>query len=225
LENFERLPLIVVPASPTTPPQTLTVLGNPNLKPEEMLSYEVGYHTFLFERLRVRVDLFYNQLEDVVGVRPVLTTINPLRPPVQTGTQFNNVGGADIYGGEVALDLFVTDWLTGFLNYSYQERIGAVARTDPTPHHKGNVGLLFSFANGLSATVLLHHVGEPEGPAPGVSPYTIVNARLGYRFQWFGRETELALQAFNLFDDVHREFPAGDLIERRVSGTLSARFQ
>ena len=57
-----------------------------------------------------------------------------------------------------------------------------------------------------------------------VNPYTLVNLRLGYRFNVFGNEAELAIQAFNLFNDVHREVPGGDLIERRVSGTLRYRF-
>jgi len=46
----------------------------------------------------------------------------------------------------------------------------------------------------------------------------------GVPFKLFGHDTELAIQAFNLFNDVHREVPGGDLSERRVSGTLRYRF-
>ena len=63
-----------------------------------------------------------------------------------------------------------------------------------------------------------------NNPIVRVHPYTLVNLRLGYRCTVFGNEAELALQAFNLFNDVHREVPDGDLIERRVSGTIRYRF-
>jgi outer membrane receptor protein involved in Fe transport len=105
------------------------------------------------------------------------------------------------------------------------------------PHHKANAGLTFSFPNGLSANILVHYIGEAEGvvdftpPLRTVDPYTLVNIRLGYRFTVFGNEAEVAIQAFNLFNDVHQEFPGGagfpqggDLIERRVRGTIRYRF-
>ena len=83
------------------------------------------------------------------------------------------------------------------------------------PQHKANVGMTFSFPNGLSANILVHYVGEARGvvdftpPVARVDPYTLVNLRLGYRFTVFGNEAELAIQAFNLFNDVHQEFPSG----------------
>jgi iron complex outermembrane recepter protein len=225
LENFEMLPLRVLPPPPPSLPQTFTVFGNTDLKPAEMLSYEFGYQTLLFERLRVRLELFYNDLDKVIVLeQPVFATISPRLPPVQIGSQFVNSGDAQIYGGEIGFDVYITPWLRGFLNYSYQERVGPISPQDPTSHHKGNAGLNFAFTNGMSATVLLHHVGEPESNASGVKPYTLVNLRVGYRFKLFERDAELAVQAFNLFDDVHREFPRGDLIERRVSGTIRYRF-
>lgn len=213
LENFEAV-RFQIPAPPQpSQPQTIAVLGNTALRPEEMLSYEVGYQTLLFERLRVRIDLFYNQLDQLITARLV-----------QTGVQFINIEDGEIYGGELGFDVFIASWLKGFLNYSYQERTGDISAMGFASHHKGNAGLTFSFAQGLSATVLVHHVGKLENRAADVNPYTIVNVRLGYQFKLFGNETELAIQAFNLFNDVHREFPGGDLIERRVSGTLRYRF-
>ena len=190
-----------------------------------MLSYELGYQTLLFERLRVRLDLFYNELDALIALaQPVFGRISPRLSPVQIGSQYINVSDAKVLGGEIGFDIFLTSWLRGFLNYSYQDRKGPLALQDPTSHHKGNVGLTSTFPNGISATMLLHVVGEPESSAVGVDPYTIVNLRVGYRFKLFDRDAELAVQAFNVFDDVHREFPRGDLIERRVSTTFQYRF-
>src|SRR5262245_20572224 len=102
---------------------------------------------------------------------------------------------------------------------------GAVA-----PYHKVNAGVSVSLPHGLSATLLVNHVGEAKAATFGdpmiakLDAYTLVNARLGYRFPVWGRELELSVQAFNLLNDVHRETIGGDLIERRVSGTVRLRF-
>jgi outer membrane receptor for ferrienterochelin and colicin len=232
LENFEMLVLNQVPpifrpfAIP--PPPTFTIRGNTELDPEEMLSYELGYQTLLFERLRVRLDLFYNRLDRlIIQVQPIFSQVSP-SGTLLTGEQFANVGRGSIFGGEVGLDFFIASWLTEFLNYSYQERKGNTFALGFAPHHKGNVGLTLALTKALSATVLVHHVGQPDMPPNGlfswVNPYTIVNCRLGYHLTWFQHDVELSIQAFNLLDDVHREIPDGDLIERRVSGTIRFRF-
>ena len=64
----------------------------------------------------------------------------------------------------------------------------------------------------------------PNGVNAWVDPYTIVDCRVGYRLTWLQHEVELAIQAFNVLDDVHREIPDGDRSERRVSGTIRVRF-
>src|SRR5205823_4233448 len=105
-------------------PQTFTTLGNRDLHSEEIRSYEAGYQALLLERLRVRVDLFYNQVAQLIATGPLLSQISPVLPPIQTGEQFINVGGGEILGGELGFDVFIASWLKGFLNYSYQERHG-----------------------------------------------------------------------------------------------------
>jgi outer membrane receptor protein involved in Fe transport len=246
IENFGAVPLLGV----LPPPQTFAILDNRDLDPEEILSYELGYQTVLFERLKVRIDLFYNQIEGlIIAAKPIVLRVSPLLPPLSTAVQFINTGDGDIFGGEIGFDVFITSWLTGFLNYSYQERKGDVAAPHiisprqadlsgvtaggPFPesslfglasHHKANMGINVSLTQALSATLLAHYVGEPEGPWRGVNPYTIVNLRLSYRFRLWQRDAEVAVQAFNLFNDVHREVVNGDLIDRRVSGTIRMRF-
>lgn len=54
-----------------------------------------------------------------------------------------------------------------------------------------------------------------------MSDYTLLNARLGYRF--FGNQAKLSLNAFNLFDGQHRQHPFGQLIGRRVMATATYR--
>jgi outer membrane cobalamin receptor len=98
LENFEALPLRVVPPPPPGFPQAFTMFGNPNLQPEEMLSYELGYQTLLFGRLRMTLDLFYNELDEVILLAdPVFAAVSPPLPPAQIGSQYG-VSANLLYG-------------------------------------------------------------------------------------------------------------------------------
>ena len=208
LENFFNLGIL-------TPLGPVMIRGNRDLDPEEITAYEVGYQAFLFKRFKARVDLFYNQIDRFID-SPEETVPGELIIP--------NSEDGSIFGGEVSLEFFLAEWLKGFLNYSYQERRVDIKSLGIAPHHKGNVGLNFSFKNGFSANVFVHHVGESEGSPGKVNPYTLVNVRLGYQFKILGNRTEIALAAFNLFNDVHREHPGSDLIERRVTGTVRFSF-
>jgi iron complex outermembrane receptor protein len=200
-------------------------MGNQDLDPEEIHSYEVGYQTQLLEQFRIRIDFFYNRLAQLIAFqRPIFTIVSSALPPVPAGSQYINVGGGEVVGVEVGIDVLISSWLKGFLNYSYQDRRGHLPAMGFAPHHKGNVGLTFTFPHGLSATTLVHYVGDLDTLASGVYAYTLTHVRLGYRFQVFGNKTELALQVANLFNDVHQEVPGGDLIERRLSGTIQAQF-
>lgn len=193
------------------------VKGSRGLEPEEITSYELGYQTVLFERLRARIDLFYNNL-DKLAVGPLSLPANPLELVVLTG------GGGSIYGGEVAFDFLFSEWLKGFANYSYQERDLDFQLLGIGPSHKGNVGLNFTLPKGFEADVFLNGVGESTGIPGKVDPYTLVNLRLGYQFELLGGKGKLNFAVFNLFNDRHREVRGGDIIERRITGGLQLSF-
>ena len=52
--------------------------------------------------------------------------------------------------------------------------------------------------------------------------YTLLNARLGYRFM--EDRAELAVAGFNLAGVQHRQHPFGQLVDRRVMGLATFRF-
>ena len=194
---------------------TVKILGNPNLDAEQIVSFELGYQAFLFERLKPRIDLFYNIVDDLIEIIP----------PTGPTTTFANVDGGPIFGGEFSLEFFVTEWLQGFVNYSYQDRdfddeiaLGVV------PRNKGNVGLNFTLPEGFSADVFINVVGESQGAPGKVDPYTLVNLRLGYQFEVLGADAELVFAVFNLFNDKHQEVPGGDTIDRRITGSVHVSF-
>lgn len=227
---------------PGFPPIPSFTLGWTDVKPEQIVSYEIGYQGWWWDhRLRTRVTGFFNHISDLIAFRTVsnipLNTVRPL-----------NGGEADVYGGEVGAELLLTSWLSGFANYAYQE-IGQSSTGFSRrgfPHHKVNAGLRMTW-NTLTGEVLYHHVGDASYPLADVSTnlapffppgtvlqqeqvpsYNLLNLRLGYLL-WrqqtsdYVREAELAISVFNALNDNHREHPLGDLLGTRVMGWLTLR--
>ena len=222
---------------------TTIVTPSPNLSPEQMVSYELGYQGwYLKHRLRVRADLFFNHLSDLINFRG--TT------PGFAGA-VNDAGQADIYGGEAGIEFLATNWLSGFANYAY-EQIGQ-SFTDTArrgaPRSKVNAGVRGEWDNGLNGEVAYHYVGAATYPIAGsftafsplfppgvtvpstrVGSYNLLNLRTGYKF-WqqkaeagYMRDAEVAISAFNALNDKHREHPLGDTIGSRVMGWLTVRY-
>lgn len=220
-------------------------LGNVNLVPEQIISYELGYQGwYLKHRLRVRADLFFNHISDLIGTRAAGTNaIYNNGGNLPTGN-----GEADIYGGEAGIEFWATSWLSGFANYSYQE-IGQTFRgglSRGAPRFKANAGLRTEFDNGLSGEALVHYVGaatyglnssfqifapflaggQPP-PDPRVGSYVLLNLRGAYRV-WreksTGREAEVAVTAFNALNDRHKEHPLGETIGSLVMGWLTVKY-
>ncbi len=203
------------------------VLGSTDLKPERMISYEVGYQGWFFRhRLRVRADLFFNHISDLIVFENISATV----------TTRANAGVADIYGGEAGVEILATPWLTGFANYSYQEIDQTLAGRFQRggPRSKINIGLRGEWDNGWSSEAVLHHVGaatfrfadsfDTFGVSPGtrVGSYNLLNLRIAYRF--WQKRAEASFAAFNALNDRHKEHPLGDVIGSRVMGWLTLKF-
>ena len=233
-EHLDVRTVIMLPSPFPSPPPTATT-GSPNLKPEQITSYEIGYQGWFYKhRLLIRTDLFFNHISDLIQFRNATTP--------------SNSGEADIYGGEAGFEFLAARWLSGFANGSYQEFgqtfTGDVRRA--APRFKWNAGLRGEWDNGLNAEVAYHYYGAVTYPigqaffafAPfGVIPpnarvgsYNLLNLRAGWRF-WeqkaaagYFREAEVAVSAFNALNDRHKEHPLGDTIGSRVMGWLTVKF-
>jgi iron complex outermembrane receptor protein len=222
------------PPIPSPPP--FLFQGSKDLKPEQIVSYEIGYQGwFLKHRLRVRGDLFFNHVTNLVGANGATLS-------------FANGGTADIYGGEAGVEFLVTRWLSGFANFSYveigQNLTGEIRRG--APRYKANGGLRGEWENGINGEAALYWVGAATYPVPAsftdfapfgvmapnprVGSYNLLNLRVGYKF-WkqkasagYLRDAEVALTAFNALNDKHIENPLGQTIGSRVMGWLTVRF-
>lgn len=238
--NLLSLSQISFPGGTVTTP----AIGSRDLVPEQIVSYDLGYNGWFFQhRLRLRANIFFNQLSHLISNRAT-------GPGPTAARQPSNGGSADIYGGEVGVEYLWSAWLSGFANMSYQQfsQDNTGFNRRGMPRFKWNVGLRGNWESGMQAELLYHYVGAaiyplsdafpnlkpllPAGtiiPSEQVDSYHLLNLRIGYRF-WqqvaadgSRREAEVAVSVFNALNDTHREHPLGDLIGTRVMGWLTVK--
>lgn len=167
--------------------------------------------------------------------------------PVGLGGWENQCQAYNVYGGEAGVRTFPIEGLDIYANYTLntaqQDNSGCTAEEllrivadQRTSNHKVNAGIQLRTKPGFDGSVDFHYVApqvwaeqvtnfvrqQIEQQRFQVSDYTLLNARLGYRF--FGNQAELSVNAFNLLDVQHREHPFGQLIGRRVMGMAAYRF-
>jgi len=232
--------ITTLPLPPPFNTSTIAFGPAPNLEPEKIISYEAEYQGWFFRhRVRLRADLFFNHLSNLIHPQPTSPT---------TSFFLNDPGSADIYGGEAGIEVLATHWLSGFANYSYQEIGQSFTGTAlrGAPRFKFNAGLRGEWENGFNGEATFNYYGAatyplaqpftglaPFGvvpPNPRVGSYNLLNLRGAYRF-WqqkaatgYTREAEVAVSVFNALNDMHKEHPLGDTIGSRVMGWLTMRF-
>ncbi len=100
----------------------LSNLGNPNLKPEATVSYEVGLKSQVTQTFAVNVSAFYNDKYDYIVTRTL--TLRDVTGRFVTKSFAVNQDYARVRGLEVSLHKKIGKWFKGMLNGSYQVATG-----------------------------------------------------------------------------------------------------
>lgn len=152
-----------------------------------------------------------------------------------------------VYGGELGVRTFPLEGLDLYGNYTLTavrqdnsgctvEELGRIVDDQRTSVHKLNAGVQVRTKPGVDGSVDFHVVSGQTWAeqsaslgAEGVNAqrfelaaYTLLNARLGYRF--LGGAADVSLVGFNLVGVEHRQHPFGQLLGRRVMTMFSYRF-
>ncbi len=183
--------------------------ANPELPNEKVTAYEFGYVTRFGERVKMNVDLFYNQYENFIIFQP-----NKVQFDIQT--ENGQPVKVNAMGGEVGTKIVITEEIEGGASYAYLQK-SPDDLADPA--HKVNGELTYRAGYGMVANVFAAYISERQwrisNPELGnlivpltsgqtLGNYVVLDARLGYRM-WENR-MEIGLLGKNLLDQ-HREFP------------------
>ncbi len=185
--------------------------GNPDLQPEDSLSYDFGVDQKLWNN-RIRLGLTYFQNE----FKNLITCCRP-HPTAPFGGPFN-VGRARSAGIEFTGEVDVLPNLVASLNYTYtdSENLATDRPLPREPRHRWNIGLTWEPIPKLSLFTQVHVVTEQFEPIGEVynSGYTRVDIggtwRILERMGWL-QKLELTARIQNLLNEGYAEvrgFPA-----------------
>jgi outer membrane receptor for ferrienterochelin and colicins len=176
-------------------------IPNLDLKPEKIQTYEANIIYAPLKILSVQVNLFQNQLSDVI-IQDV---------PLGTGlTQNQNAGSLSIKGFEAKMDIVPSKLYSAFLNFTYQEgtQNDGTAQS-PIPNIakvKGNAGFSLYIAELFSVNIVENWVGDrslaltnPLGKAEG---YFSTNLVLSTR-KLFNNRVSASIIIRNLLDQMY----------------------
>jgi iron complex outermembrane receptor protein len=176
-------------------------VGNPDLEPEEMTTYEasVGYHPA--NGLKATASGFYNEYTDKIDLVPT---------GVPGMLQFRNTDDATIYGLELDAGYRFRQ-VELYANYSWNH-----AENDSTgdplaeiPDYRWNLGLNFFLANWAKGNLHVLYVGERPRAAgdlrEDLDGYTVVDAN--FILYNFFETLELRASVYNLLDEEYA-YPA-----------------
>lgn len=202
------------------------------LDSELIKAYEVGYQGFWFDRMKLQVDGFYTEVEDLISM---------ISLERDTDGFFFNFGGGKNYGVEISSEFIIRKDLRMLVNYTWQDLedidfdTASVRERIPTPlpeeeqswinfsrnegHapvHKFNFGLRATIPRNLTTFLNVHYVSTSENwYASYITPqeqpnkmtagtYTIANLALTYRFS---QNLDFTVTVQNLLDNRHFEYP------------------
>ncbi len=96
------------------------LIGNPDLKPEKTIAYEIGLDHALSQNVTLNVAAYFKDIENLVSTRLALRDVTASNPnPNMIVTEFTNEDYSSVKGLNVTLSKRRTNFFYGTLSYSY----------------------------------------------------------------------------------------------------------
>lgn len=221
-----NIPNLLIPFSTFNP--------NPNLKPEEINTFDLGGEYQLSPAVSVKADVYRSRVKNFIVI------VQNLLAPLPTLGWENQPADARITGGEVELRANVTGKITGFVNYAHEteSQLGAGADSSGhpfefvyAPKDKVNFGAYAGPFNNVRAGVEASWKSSYNAPSNwffirsnftsfATSPlpsYTLLNARVSYDVPFVhSRPIRFTLFGNNLLNKRPEETIVGT--ENRLAG-------
>lgn len=176
------------------------VLGNPNLKPETLKSYEIAFNYRPTFDVNIDLNLFYYEWDDIIQFVPDASG---------TARTAQNTGKQNAHGLELELHWDITDHFSVLTNYSWQdsedENNNADAANAPEQQFyiRGMATLPHDFDLSVQLNSVMDRNRADNDTRHDIDDYTIVDLTLRKRV--LGDQLELALLAKNIFNEGARE--------------------
>ena len=202
----------------TSPVPGITFAGNRNLKSERIVYFELGNTLKPIDEVTLRADFFYYRLNSLFEFSQRVI------PPGVIEVSIVNDGGAQAIGGELSVEADVTDWLSGYASWSYEQFKNINGGADPAgnlgnPKNKVGAGIRGRWLDGrITANLDFQFTQKHEAqegalvvtasPVVEIGDVYLLNARLA---GWPIKDRlELAVMANNILNDNTPQVPTRD---------------
>ncbi len=189
----------------------ITYAGNPNLKPETVVSWDIGIEQKLWEGAKLEITYFQNNMKDLIYSKTVNATYQ----------EKVNVGKAQSKGIEFSIEQKFRNWLKLFVNLTYTDSEIKENDAKPstegkrltyTPLWMGNIGAELKRGK-FSAYIVGRYMDKMYGDDlnkdkksyvyGSYDEYFVVDASFSYKFNKF---TTLSLTLNNIFDEDYYQY-------------------
>src|SRR3984885_5174630 len=205
---------ILVQATPA-PPVFFEIVGNPKLKPEQLIAYEAGYRAQVNRKVYVDFAGFFNTYNDLQGYGPIGLAIGTDPPPVDLlfVLPYANVIEGRTIGVELTPTWDVTRWwqLRGSYSLLHMDLKDKPGFTDvgnllstylgSSPTHVANIQSILDLPGHLQFSQTYRY--SSQLPEYSVHPYNTADARLG---RALSEGLSYAVVGQNLLRPNHPEF-------------------
>ncbi len=177
-----------------------TVLGNPDLEPETLKSYELAFNYRPTFDVSIDLNVFHYEWEDIIQFTPDMNG--------STRTA-QNVGEQEADGLEIEISWDITEQFSILSNYSWQDAEDKNTNSDGAnaPEQQFYIRGFAELPNNFDISVQLNSVMDRNrafgDTRSDIDDYTIVDMTVRKKF--FGDQLELSVLAKNIFDEDARE--------------------
>ena len=172
-----------------------SVVGNPNLEPEEIDTFELSLRTVLGPSSSLKLTGFYNSIEDAIIPTAGAGAVN----------YSENAGELKVTGLEVEYLLRFVSGSSLNLNYTYQdpENVAADARAAEVPLHRANAMLNHRFSRNWKGYAAVLYESSLEREAGDIRSAMPEQTSVDVALTWLNSEhnTSVTVSVYNALDE------------------------
>ena len=221
--------LLLIGNAVPSPPTFVAIHGNPNFKPEVLISWEAGYRQLFGKTLYADVALFHNQYDDLESYgEPLFVITQPTTPYpyTQLNVTFANGIRGVTNGLELAPDWRPFDWweLRGTYSHTgmelhskpgFNQSAYIATYEGQSPDHIATLQSLFTLPHGVEIDPDYRYMSAL--PADNIPAYQTADLHLAWKF---ARHLTLFGDGRNLLQPSHLEFPGDNANVVRIRRSL-----
>ena len=172
-----------------------SIVGNPDVQPEEIETFELGVNGDITKRLNFRVTGFRNNITDLIAATPSGTAVN----------ESGNVGELTVDGVEMEVTSRLRSGSSLSLNYTYQYPINELTgeRAPDVPLHKANAAYNYRHSQYFNTYLGLLYRGSlsrAKGDVRADVP-DFITLDLAVTLQNYIKNLEVKASVYNLLDE------------------------